>query len=162
MSAADIPTTGTAGCSSRRSLFGIVAGGGAAALLPGCSIPERGPGVPSGQVAKASVLGSLNERFFPLLGAKPLEAEFLAAAPRQRRPRGLATDAPLPELQLLLESGGGENGAFGAGLLCGWSDQGTRPVFDLATGVSTGALTAPFAYLGSSYDPELRSVYTDL
>ena len=59
-------------------------------------------------------------------------------------------------------SGGGENGAFGAGVLYGWSDYGTRPVFELVTGVSTGALTAPFAYLGSSYDAQLRSVYTEL
>ena len=65
-------------------------------------------------------------------------------------------------MQLLAVSGGGENGAFGAGLLCGWSEQGTRPVFELVTGVSTGALIAPFAYLGSGYDPQLRSVYTDL
>jgi predicted acylesterase/phospholipase RssA len=65
-------------------------------------------------------------------------------------------------VQLLAVSGGGENGAFGAGLLCGWSDNGTRPVFELVTGVSTGALTAPFAYLGSSYDPQLRAVYTEL
>ena len=59
-------------------------------------------------------------------------------------------------------SGGGENGAFGSGLLCGWSEHGTRPVFELVTGISTGALTAPFAYLGSSYDPQLRAVYTEL
>ena len=39
---------------------------------------------------------------------------------------------------------------------------GTRPTFELVTGVSTGALTAPFAYLGSSYDPQLRTVYTEL
>ena len=63
---------------------------------------------------------------------------------------------------MLSVSGGGENGAFGAGLLCGWSEQGTRPVFDLVTGVSTGALTAPFAYLGSGYDAQLRSVYTEI
>ena len=65
-------------------------------------------------------------------------------------------------MQLLAVSGGGENGAFGSGLLCGWSEHGTRPVFELVTGVSTGALTAPFAYLGSGYDPQLRAVYTEL
>ena len=63
---------------------------------------------------------------------------------------------------MLAVSGGGENGAFGAGLLCGWSDHGDRPVFELVTGVGPGALTAPFAYLGSSYDPQLRTVYTEL
>lgn len=157
-----IPSGGTAEWPSRRGIFGIAASAGAVALLPGCAIPGRGPGVPLGQVAKASVLGLPNERFFPLLGAEALEAEFMAAVPRQRRARGLPPDAPLPEMQLLSVSGGGENGAFGAGLLCGWSDQGTRPAFDLVTGVSTGALTAPFAFLGSGYDPQLRSVYTEI
>src|SRR6201994_450195 len=63
---------------------------------------------------------------------------------------------------LFTESGRLENGAFGSGLLCGWTEYGDRPVFELVTGVSTGALTAPFAYLGSSYDPQLRAVYTEL
>jgi predicted patatin/cPLA2 family phospholipase len=73
---------------------------------------------------------------------------------------GLALDQLPPETQILAVSGGGENGAFGAGVLCGWSEAGTRPLFELVTGVSTGALTAPFAFLGSSYDPQLRAVYT--
>jgi len=45
-------------------------------------------------------------------------------------------------------SGGGANGAFGAGLFAGWSAAGTRPEFAMVTGISTGALTAPFAFLG--------------
>jgi hypothetical protein len=57
-------------------------------------------------------------------------------------------------------SGGGPNGAFGAGLLNGWTAQGTRPVFKVVTGVSTGALMAPFAFLGPSYDDALREFYT--
>lgn len=57
-------------------------------------------------------------------------------------------------------SGGGANGAFGAGLLAGWAETGTRPEFTMVTGVSTGALTAPFAFLGSDYDDELKLVYT--
>jgi len=146
----------------RRSFFGIAAGGGVAALLAGCNLPERGTGVPIERTAQASVLGIPNERFLPFLGTEPLEIEFAAAGDRLRKAQGLAPDAPLPEIQLLSVSGGGENGAFGAGLLCGWSESGTRPVFELVTGVSTGALTAPFAYLGSGYDPQLRTVYTEL
>jgi hypothetical protein len=114
------------------------------------------------RTTQATVLGVPNERFFPLYGTDPLEVEFAAAADRLRRAQGLAPSAPLPEIQLLAVSGGGDNGAFGSGLLCGWSDSGTRPVFELVTGVSTGALTAPFAYLGSAYDPQLRAVYTQL
>lgn len=57
-------------------------------------------------------------------------------------------------------SGGGPHGAFGAGLLNGWTKAGTRPVFKIVTGVSTGALMAPFAFLGADYDDELREFYT--
>jgi predicted acylesterase/phospholipase RssA len=115
-----------------------------------------------GQARQATVLGLPNERFFPATGVGPLEAEFLAARQRLHRTRGLAANAPLPELQFLAVSGGGENGAFGAGLLCGWTEHRDRPTFELVTGVSTGALIAPFAYLGSGYDAQLGAVYTGL
>jgi predicted acylesterase/phospholipase RssA len=146
---------------SRRDIFRLAAGGALAASLPGCGFPERGPPVPLGRTGEATVLGIPNERFFPFQGIGPMEAEFVAAMDRQVSARGLRSLADLPQLQLLAVSGGGENGAFGAGLLCGWSDQGTRPTFDLVTGISTGALTAPFAFLGSDYDPQLRAVYTE-
>ncbi|CAM4205369.1 patatin-like phospholipase family protein [Palleronia rufa] len=61
---------------------------------------------------------------------------------------------------ILALSGGGEDGAFGAGVLSGWSETGRRPTFDLVTGISTGALMAPFAFLGPSQDLELRRIYT--
>lgn len=57
-------------------------------------------------------------------------------------------------------SGGGPNGAFGAGFLGGWTKTGQRPVFKIVTGVSTGALMAPFAFLGPKYDDLLREFYT--
>ena len=59
-------------------------------------------------------------------------------------------------------SGGGANGAFGAGLLCGWTESGTRPEFTMVTGISTGALIAPFAFLGPEYDDALREFYTSV
>jgi predicted acylesterase/phospholipase RssA len=66
------------------------------------------------------------------------------------------------EYSILALSGGGEHGAFGAGLLAGWSESGRRPIFNIVTGVSTGALMAPFAFLGSAYDDRLKSLYTDI
>ena len=57
-------------------------------------------------------------------------------------------------------SGGGANGAFGAGLLVGWSAAGDRPEFTMVTGISTGALMATFAFLGEDYDDELEEMYT--
>ncbi len=64
------------------------------------------------------------------------------------------------DCNFLALSGGGAKGAFGAGILCGWSETGTRPDFQIVTGVSTGALIAPFAFLGSEYDDELKTAYT--
>ena len=59
-------------------------------------------------------------------------------------------------------SGGGADGAYGAGILAGWTAHGTRPEFTIVTGTSTGALIAPFAFLGPRYDPLLRKLYTEL
>lgn len=77
------------------------------------------------------------------------EADYLRALPPKRGP-------------WLILSTGGEDGAYGAGLLGGWSKAGTRPEFSLVTGVSTGALIAPFAFLGSAYDEQLRDSYTTI
>lgn len=60
---------------------------------------------------------------------------------------------------ILALSGGGADGAFGAGLLSGWTARGNRPQFTIVTGASAGALIAPFAYLGPGYDEVLRSVF---
>ena len=64
-------------------------------------------------------------------------------------------------INVLAISGGGSNGAYGAGLLIGWSDRGTRPEFTVVTGASAGALIAPFAFLGASYDPVLKSLFSE-
>jgi len=64
------------------------------------------------------------------------------------------------EFNVLALSGGGQSGAYGAGLLNGWTQNGSRPVFDVVTGISTGAIIAPFAFLGSKYDPVLKTIYT--
>src|SRR6202022_1564589 len=63
-------------------------------------------------------------------------------------------------LSYLALSGGGADGAYGAGVLNGWTAAGTRPNFSVVSGVSTGALIAPFAFLGPAYDATLREVYT--
>jgi hypothetical protein len=62
----------------------------------------------------------------------------------------------------LAVSGGGSNGAFGAGLLTGWTKSGKRPEFTIVTGISTGSLIAPFAYLGPPYDERLTEAYTQI
>ncbi|MEE9573986.1 MAG: patatin-like phospholipase family protein [Candidatus Neomarinimicrobiota bacterium] len=65
-------------------------------------------------------------------------------------------------IYILALSGGGSNGAFAAGLIRGWDDLGTRPTFKLVTGISTGSLIAPFAFLGGKYDKIISDVYTSM
>ena len=65
-----------------------------------------------------------------------------------------------PIVDILALSGGGGDGAFGAGLLAGWSARGDRPTFDIVTGVSAGAIIAPFAFLGRGYDARLKDIWT--
>lgn len=67
---------------------------------------------------------------------------------------------PLWRADFLAISGGGADGAFAAGVLTGWTRRGARPEFEVVTGVSTGALAAPFAFLGPRYDAELKEIYT--
>ena len=61
---------------------------------------------------------------------------------------------------ILALSGGGANGAFGAGFLCGWTQAGTRPKFKIVTGISTGAIIAVLAFVGAEYDYMLKEIYT--
>jgi predicted acylesterase/phospholipase RssA len=61
---------------------------------------------------------------------------------------------------VLAVSGGAAYGAFGAGLLAGWTESRIRPEFRIVTGISTEAIIAPFAFLGNSYDNELKELYT--
>lgn len=64
-------------------------------------------------------------------------------------------------LDILAISGGGSNGAYGAGVIYGWTKSGTRPNFDIVTGVSTGALIAVLAFAGPEYDEQLKRLYTE-
>ena len=57
-------------------------------------------------------------------------------------------------------SGGGANGAYGAGLVTGWTASGKRPEFAMVTGTSTGSLIAPFGFLGLAYDQQLTDIDT--
>lgn len=149
--------------SGRRGFLGLSAAVGVSSLLPGCALPDRGQAVPRNLTHEASVLGIRNERFLIPRDLPALIDEFQSAAERRvTEARRAGGQRGLNDGAMLAVSGGGEDGAFGAGILCGWSDRGTRPTFELVTGVSTGALTAPFAFLGTEWDKELKSVYTDI
>ncbi len=142
-----------------RALLGIMI----LMLCAGCSTLSRGPAVPETLRQEAVIPGIPDARFFAdaamtdftRIGMESLEREkaFLAAS---------GHEGPLPPVSFLALSGGGDDGAFGAGLLVGWTAAGNRPKFKAVTGVSTGALIAPFAFLGPEYDQVLKHVYTEV
>lgn len=65
-------------------------------------------------------------------------------------------------VNVLVLSGGGKYGAYTAGVLCGWTENGTRPDFDAVTGISSGALTAVWAFLGPKYDARMEYAYAHI
>jgi hypothetical protein len=92
-----------------------------------------------------------------------LARDSLEAVRFEREDRAAAGfDPSLPKAFFLAISGGGDKGAFAAGLLAGWTATGTRPEFKGVTGVSTGALIAPMAFLGSVHDHIITSIYTGI
>lgn len=151
----------------KRFIFGgvLVVALGAAVVVARQSllVPPRLEAVPVELTTRAVVPGIPNARYWVLSNIEPLVRDALAA--RQREEAYLSQSGragELPQLELLAISGGGDKGAFGAGLLNGWTASGTRPAFKLVTGVSTGALIAPFAFLGPEYDKVLEEVYTTI
>ena len=130
----------------------------------GCSIPDRGDAVPRVDTARAMPLGIPNARFYADGDARLMVDEGMKSGVREAAALRAAGASPtkIPPAYFLAVSGGGDNGAFGAGIMNGWTAVGTRPTFKMVTGVSTGALIAPFAFLGSDYDAQLREVYTTM
>src|SRR5262245_14443822 len=129
-------------------------------MSAGCATnAERNP-VPFHLMPQASVPGMGPVRYWGDEISPDLVEEFkrkLAYMPR------LAESPPengKPIVNLLAISSGGEDGAFGAGLLVGWTHTGRRPRFEVVTGVSAGALIAPFAFLGPAYDAQLTDMWT--
>ena len=120
---------------------------------------DRQPAVPNELRLQARVLGLKDIRAFPdqIDTVERVQRESLI---REAKYLGIPHGGMLPSSSALILSGGGDNGAFGAGLLAGWSARGDRPVFRSVTGVSTGALIAPFAFLGPDYDKTLTQLYT--
>ena len=132
------------------------------AALTNCSTPDRLSAVPASATAKADPgLGPI--RFQVRKDAGSFAREATASLAKERA--WLASQGhvgPLPPVSFLAISGGGDNGAFGAGFLNGWTANGNRPEFKGVTGISTGALIAPFAFLGPKYDHVLTTVYTTI
>jgi predicted patatin/cPLA2 family phospholipase len=136
-----------------------------AIIQQGCATPARQAAVPMGMEDQAQVPGFEDVRYRvgidkDMAAVAQEGIESYRREQSQRAPSGKR--GKLPPAVFLAISGGGDNGAFGAGLLCGWTAAGNRPEFKLVTGISTGALIGPFAFLGSSYDAQLKEFYTNV
>jgi Patatin-like phospholipase len=128
--------------------------------LSGCGLLPRRAAVPPLLTQKASILHSSEFRFWPNISLDLLFKDAAESSDRERADlalRGLPA-TQLPAANYLAISGGGDDGAFGAGIMVGWTKRGNRPEFKVVTGVSAGALIAPFAFLGSRYDNVLHDV----
>ncbi len=113
-------------------------------VLSGCGLP-RNP-VPLARISDGQLAGFSKIRYWDV----------------QYSPDVKIDSKDPSDCSFLALSGGGAKGAFGAGFLNGWTDSGTRPSFKIVTGISTGALIAPLAFLGSEYDGELAEGYTTI
>jgi predicted acylesterase/phospholipase RssA len=134
-----------------------------ALMLAGCATAPDRLAVPAQLSSEAAVPGLADVRVWgdAHFSHALLQAELPnLKAKYQERAKASPQGAALPVSNLLALSGGADDGAFGAGLLVGWSEHGDRPEFDLVTGISAGALIAPFAFLGRSYDKQLAGLFT--
>lgn len=133
-----------------------------ALLVAACGSGIVRDGIASPQLAnEAQVAGMPGIRFW----GDEVPADFLGELRRRlsnmpRLAQGANSVGGRPEVEILALSGGGGDGAFGAGLLAGWSERGDRPEFEVVTGVSAGAIIAPFAFLGRDYDHALERIWT--
>jgi predicted acylesterase/phospholipase RssA len=132
----------------------LLAGALAAVAISGCATLERLPAVTYAEARQIDILDTPDARFY-VSDTKRIYDVAIKAYQRSNRTR------PAQTRNFVALSGGGDDGAFGAGLLVGWSAHGNRPEFDMVTGVSTGALSAPFVFLGRAYDQRLAGMYTE-
>jgi len=139
-------------------VFGLLGGAGCASIV-------RLDPPPADATVDLPVLGIPDARFWPGNAPDALKRQWALMAERGKADAARAArggGAGQPAAHFLALSGGGDNGAFGAGLMNGWTESGTRPEFVVVTGISAGALIAPFAFLGPAYDSQLREVFTAL
>jgi len=132
---------------------------GLAFLVSGCAIARHA--VPPDQLNTVSIFGMQDIRTFGGSPSDSFKRDFVQLLEQEERRNYSFFDFRAPKTYYMLAiSGGGANGAYGAGLLNGWSQAGTRPEFRVVTGISTGAIIAPFAFLGSDHDATLKEFYT--
>lgn len=129
------------------------------ALLGGCATIAH-VSIPEQQAATAEIPGFTGVRLDAEASADTVRDRIGPVLAKLRARMRERQRSSAQRLNFLAISGGAQDGAFGAGLLIGWSERGTIPEFDLVTGVSAGALIAPFAFAGPEFGRELEKVFT--
>ena len=127
----------------------------------GCTSLTRNP-VPVDQMASAQVPGMPGVRGWGGETSRWLQEDLVQSARDEREDIVPRNPDGSRYYYVLALSGGGAQGAFGAGFLYGWTEAGTRPKFKIVTGISTGSLIAPLAFLGSEYDEQLKDAFTTI
>ena len=130
-------------------------------VISGCVGTSRLAAVPENQTYSTNLLGISHVRFWPTHEDDTFTTIVIKAIDRFSK-NPIPANNNQSRIANLVLSSGGDRGAFGAGLLVGWSAAGNRPEFTFVTGISTGALIAPFAFLGPEYDDTLKSIYTNI
>lgn len=122
---------------------------GALLAMAACASLPSSPQIPPQLVAEAAIPADQRVRYWGDDG------EFA-------RIQAQIAPGPDGDVDYLTLSGGGINGAYGAGFLKGWSESRQRPEFEVVTGISIGAMIAPMAFLGPAYDQRMESVFATL
>jgi hypothetical protein len=129
-----------------------------------CSSLDQRNSVPVDQILDVEILDNKAfYRFSPMtISVEDLDKMVIEGQFQYQQSYLTAVGLSDPASQSILAiSGGGAGGAYGAGILCGWTRHGSRPQFRIVTGISTGALIAPFAFLGAGYDDALEELFTE-
>lgn len=131
-----------------------------ASLLAACATVPIRDAVPEQLVVEASLPGMQDVRIWGDAKIPNLDRMLAAEMPALKRRMQERSKIGGGVSNMIAISGGADDGAFSAGLLVGWGESGTRPEFDLVTGISAGALVAPFVFLGPEYDGALSEIFT--
>lgn len=130
-------------------------------IIVGCSsLSQRHP-APSDQVYDRHILlGVPAVRAWSGTLSSEFTADLIESVHQEERAKFSLDSEAIPNINVLALSGGSIYGAFGAGFMDGWTQSGTRPIFKVVTGISTGAAIAPFAFIGQEYDSVLKMMFT--
>jgi hypothetical protein len=131
-------------------------------LLAACTAAEVLAPVPQGEVATATVGGFSKIRYWADEQPGALVDREQKTIDLVRKVYGNSIRGKEVPITYLCISGGGSNGAYGAGFLAGWTARGDRPQFNVVTGISTGSMLAPMAFLGPKYDAQMKEAYTTI